>query len=149
MSATENAHVILEIFGAIEQRDAGRVFSLCDPTVEFLWPPSLPFAGRDPGAWANTWAPLQPSGAARRMDPRVLGANEDEVVVLWQQRAVSPAGEDLETPVLGLYQVRNGKLARAQMFYFDPARVNDFLARANTRGQADSAREHCEGSTRL
>jgi ketosteroid isomerase-like protein len=134
MSAAENVHLILQIFGAIEQRAAERVFSLCDPAVEFLWPPSLPFAGRNPGAWANTWDPLQPTGAARRMDPRVLGANEDEVVVLWQQRAVNPAGEVLETPVLGVYEVRDGKLARAQMFYFDSARVNDFLARANTRG---------------
>jgi ketosteroid isomerase-like protein len=36
----------------------------------------------------------------------------------------------LGTPVLGLYQVRDGKLARAQMFYFDTATVNDFLVRA-------------------
>jgi ketosteroid isomerase-like protein len=67
------------------------------------------------------------------MDPRVLSVNDHEAVVLWQQRAVSPAGEDLETPVLGVYQVRNGKLARAQMFYFDSAGVNDFLARANSQ----------------
>jgi ketosteroid isomerase-like protein len=73
------------------------------------------------------------------MDPRVLGATEDEVVVLWQQRAVSPAGEGLETPVLGVYQICDGKLARAQMFYFDPVAVKDFLARANARVQADSA----------
>jgi uncharacterized protein len=138
MSATKNTQLILEIFGAIEQRDAARVFSLCDPAVEFLWPPSLPFAGGDRSAWATTWAPLQPTVAARRMDPRVLGATEDEVVVLWQQRAVSPAGEGLETPVLGVYQVRNGKLARAQMFYFDPVGVKDFLARANARVQADT-----------
>jgi ketosteroid isomerase-like protein len=138
VSATKNVQLILEIFGAIEQRDAARVFSLCDPAVEFLWPPSLPFARGDRSAWANTWVPLQPTVAARRMDPRVLGATEDEVVVLWQQRAVSPAGEGLETPVLGVYQVRNGKLARAQMFYFDPAGVKDFLARANARVQADT-----------
>jgi ketosteroid isomerase-like protein len=133
MSAAENVSLILEIFQAIEQRDAARVFSLCDPAVEFLWPPSLPYAGGEPGAWAETWAPLQPTEAARRMDPRVVGATEDEVVVLWQQRAVSPAGDGLETPVLALYQVRKGKLARAQMFYFETAAVNDFLARANSQ----------------
>ena len=66
------------------------------------------------------------------MDPRVVAAGPEEVVILWQQRAVSPAGDGLETPVLGVYQIREGKLARAQMFYFDPAAVNDFLARANT-----------------
>jgi hypothetical protein len=33
--------------------------------------------------------------------------------------------------VLALYEVRGGKLARAQMFYFDSAEVSAFLERAN------------------
>jgi hypothetical protein len=32
--------------------------------------------------------------------------------------------------VLGLYEVRAGKFARAQMFHFDTAAILDFLARA-------------------
>jgi hypothetical protein len=32
--------------------------------------------------------------------------------------------------VLGLYQIREAKLARAQMFYFDTVAVGDFLAKA-------------------
>ena len=131
MSTSENVQVMLEIFSAIERRDPQRVFALCQPDVEFLWPPSLPYGGASPGsAWADTWVPLQPTEAERRMDPRVMAASPEEVVVLWQQRAVSAAGDGLETPVLGVYQVREGKLARAQMFYFDTAAVNDFLARA-------------------
>jgi hypothetical protein len=31
--------------------------------------------------------------------------------------------------VLGLYQLREGKLARAQMFYFDTAATLSFLAK--------------------
>jgi len=123
---------MLEIFSAIERRDPQRVFELCQPDVEFLWPPSLPYGSTSPGsAWANTWLPLQPTEAERRMDARVVAAGPEEVVILWQQRGVSPAGDGLETPVLGVYQVRKGKLARAQMFYFDTAAVNDFLARAS------------------
>jgi hypothetical protein len=37
--------------------------------------------------------------------------------VLWHQRGRDHAGRSLDTPVLGLYQVRDGRLARAQMFY--------------------------------
>jgi len=134
MSTSEDVQVMLEIFRAIEGRDTQRVFELCQPDVEFLWPPSLPYGGASPGsAWANTWVPLQPTEAERRMDPRVVAAGPEEIVILWQQRAVSAAGEGLETPVLGVYQVREGKLARAQMFYYDTAAVNDFLARATTR----------------
>jgi uncharacterized protein len=81
------------------------------------------------------------------MNPRVVGATEEEVVVLWQQRGVSPAGEGLETPVLGLYQVRHGKLARAQMFYFDSSGVNDFLARAGSeRARPDGGEETFRGN---
>jgi len=134
MSDSENVQVMLEIFSAIERRDPQRVFELCQPDVEFLWPPSLPYGGTSPGpAWANTWLPLQPTEAERRMDPRVVAAGPEEVVILWQQRGVSPAGDGLETPVLGVYQLREGKLARAQMFYFDTAAVNDFLARATSQ----------------
>jgi len=134
MSSSENVGVMLEIFSAIERRDPQRVFELCQRDVEFLWPPSLPYGGSSPGsAWANTWLPLQPTEAERRMDPRVVAAGPEEVVILWQQRGVSPTGDGLETPVLGVYQVREGKLARAQMFYFDTAAVNDFLARASSQ----------------
>ena len=64
------------------------------------------------------------------MDPRVVAAGEDEVVVLWRQRGVGPSGERFDGEVLGLYGFRDGKLARAQMFYFDAAAVAGFLARA-------------------
>lgn len=82
------------------------------------------------GGWQAYWDPLQPTVSQRRLDPRVVAATEDEVVVLWHQRAMTPAGDSIDTEVLGLYRVRDGKLARAQMFYFDPASVESFLARA-------------------
>jgi hypothetical protein len=33
--------------------------------------------------------------------------------------------------VVGLYEVRDGKFARAQMFHFDTAAILEFLATAN------------------
>ena len=59
---------------------------------------------------------------------RLIAANEDEVVALWHQRGRGQASRQLDTPVLGLYQVRNGKLARAQMFYFDLLAAAELLA---------------------
>jgi ketosteroid isomerase-like protein len=129
MSTGENAQVILEIFSAIERRDPRRVLELCHPDVEFQWPPSLPYGGASPrGAWLETWAPLQPTEAERRMDPRVVAAGPEEVVVMWQQRGLSSTGHRFDGPVIGLYRVREGKLARAQMFYFDSAALANFLA---------------------
>ncbi len=141
----KNVQVMLEIFRAIEERDPDHVnvqreLELVQPDVEFHWPPSLPYGGTSRGlniqgpTWGETWNPLQPTEAERRMGPRVVAASDDEVVVLWRQRGLGPAGDRFDGEVLGLYQVREGKLARAQMFYFDTVAVVSFLAKA--KGQA-------------
>jgi uncharacterized protein len=133
-----NVEVMLEIFDAIEHRDQQRsdVLALFHPDVELHWPPSLPYGGTARGlqadrpTWRGTWDSLQPNASERRMDPRVVAASESEVVILWRQRGLSPVGDRIDTPVLGLYQLRDGKLARAQMFYFDTAGVLSFLSKA-------------------
>ncbi len=136
MSASRNVEVIQEIFAAIERRDAGRVADLMHPDVELHWPPSLPYGGSTTGpepdgpTWGRTWLRLQPGPADRRMDPRIVAASDDEVVVLWRQRGLSPSGERLDSQVLGLYRLRGGRLARAQMFYFDPVTVGAFITAA-------------------
>jgi ketosteroid isomerase-like protein len=136
MTARENVEVIREVFRAIETRDLARLTSLVDPTAEFHWPPSLPYGGTVPllppagPTWADTWIPLQPTEAEQRMDPRIVAATDDEVVVLLHQRGLAPTGERCDTPVLALYGVRAGKLVRAQMFYFDSAALAGFLARS-------------------
>ena len=133
MSAKENVEVMLQIFSAIERRDAQRALELFHPDVEFHWPPCLPYGGTYRGlqphhpTWSQTWDPLQPTDAEREMDPRVIAASQDEVVVLWQQRGVAPTGERFEGPVLGLYKLRDGKLVRPQMFYFDTVPLVSFL----------------------
>jgi ketosteroid isomerase-like protein len=129
MRTRENVEVVLAVFRAIERRDAQRFTSLIHPEFEIRWPPSLPY-GQGRRTWSETWGPLQPTAAERQMDPRVVAANDQEVVVLWRQRGRSPVGGRFDGPVLGLYRVRHGKLARAQMFHFDTAAVAGFLADA-------------------
>jgi len=140
MSTRANVRVILEIFEAIEQRDEQRFSELVDPDFEIHWPPSLPYGGtyrdleatarQDRPTWTGTWTPLQPTAAERRMDMRIVAASDEEVVALWCQRGLSPAGGRFDGQVLGLYRVSDGKLARAQMFYFDTAALASFLADA-------------------
>lgn len=132
----DNRTVILNIFRAIEQRDEPRVRELFATDLEMHWPIPLPYGGTykacAPGrtTWSATWAPLQPTDTERRMDARVIAAAADDVVVLWHQRGVSPGGERFDGEVLGLYKLQNGRLSRAQMFYFDEAAAAGFLARA-------------------
>jgi ketosteroid isomerase-like protein len=132
MGTGENVAVVLETFRAVERRDRQRLNGLYHPEVEFLWPPSLlDTLGSEQ---VETWNRLQPTEAERRMDPRVVAADGEEVVVLWTWRGRGPAGEPVESPVLGLYQVRDGKFARAQMFFFDAAAVANLVTQAQNQG---------------
>ena len=136
MGVKENVKVMRDIFSAIECRDERRFLELVHPECEMHWPPSLPYGGTARGlqpegpTWSDTWNPLQPTAAERRMEPRVVAASEEEVVVLWRQRGMTLAGDRWDEEVLGLYHVRGGKLTRAQMFYFDTAALLNFLAKA-------------------
>ena len=141
MSARDrNVQVMLEIFRALEQRDPNRRSAdereeaLYQPDAEFHWPPALPyggtFRGKDAAIWSAIWNPLQPTAAERKMDPRVIGADDHQVVILYHQRGVTPSGERFDGEVIGLYDLRDFKLSRAQMFHFDEAALAQFLKRA-------------------
>jgi len=139
MHIEANVMLLLDVFSAVEQRNDQRFRELVHPEFEIHWPPSLPYGGtsrglaREAPTWSETWIPLQPTEAERRMDPRVVAASEDEVVVLWRQRGVTPSGDRFDGAVLGLYHVHGGRLARAQMFYFDTAALAHFLAQARNQ----------------
>jgi len=138
MTRPASTDIVMAAFAAVEERDERRLAELYHPEVEFHWPPSLPYGGSVHGAAAalqagdrtgfdQIWDPLQPTGHERRMDPRVVAATGQEVVVLWHQRGLRPSGQRLDMETLGLYAVRDGKFARAQMFYFDTTAVLRFL----------------------
>lgn len=149
----KNAKVVLDVIAAVEERDAEKLFDLHHDDVEFFDAPSLPYGGALRGndtlkekletapeeTWLGTWGPLQPTEAERRMDPEVVAVDGNEVVVLYRQRAVSSSGERFDEPVLGLYEVRDGKFARAQMFHYDTAAIAAFLERAATSGPSLAA----------
>jgi len=137
-SAMSAVDVVLQVFRSVEERNPQLAAEVYYDDLEFHWPRPLPYAGssyglqasveRRPG-WAETWDPFQ-GESDRGLGARVVASSEDEVVVLWHQRGRDRGGRELDTPVLGLYQVRDGKLARAQMFYFDPLEAAGFLAEA-------------------
>ena len=140
MTRPASADIVMAAFAAVEERDERRLAVLYHPEVQFHWPPSLPYGGFLDGAAAlqadhrtgfdQIWDPLQPTRHERRMDPRVVAATDREVVVLWHQRGLAPGGQRLDMETLGLYGVRDGKFARAQMFYFDTTAVLRFLQQA-------------------
>lgn len=149
-----NEEVVLAVFRAIEERDREALFELFHEDVELHEAPSLPYgsegiSGKEAmqaqletapeRSWLGTWGPLQPTEAERLMDPRVVAARGKEVVVHYVTRALAPNGERFESPVLGLYEVRDGRFARAQMFHFDTAAVVEFLERAGSANRVEAA----------
>jgi uncharacterized protein len=140
---TDPSQIVLATIRAVEERDADALAELYHDDVEFHDAPSLPYGGRRsgmqhlegelaaaPGTWFGTWGPLQPTAEERSMDARVVAAHDDEVAVVYRQRALSPSGERFDAPVFALYHVRDGKFARAQMFHYDTAEILAFLERA-------------------
>jgi ketosteroid isomerase-like protein len=139
-----DADLVLRVIRAVEDRDRETLFELYHEDIQFHEAPSLPYGGVVDGmpslleqiekapenTWLGTWGPLQPTEAERRFDPEVISERDGEVVVLYYLRAVAPSGERLESPVIGLYQVRDGKFARAQMFHYDTQAINEFIERA-------------------
>jgi uncharacterized protein len=137
-----DVEVVMAVLRAVEERDREALLALLHEDVEFHDAGSLPYGGvvRDKDearkespsheTWIGTWGPLQPTPAERRMDPRVVASKSGEVVVEYRHRAASPAGERIDYPVLALYEVRDGKLARARMFHYDTAALASFLDRA-------------------
>jgi ketosteroid isomerase-like protein len=138
------AQVVLDAIQAVQDRDPAALERLYHDELEFHEASSLPYGGTLKGknvlqeqvesepekTWLGTWGPLQPTEAERRFDPRVVAVNGNEVVVTYWMRGMSPDGERFESEVLALYEVRDGKVARAQMFHFDTAALNEFLSRA-------------------
>jgi ketosteroid isomerase-like protein len=64
------------------------------------------------------------------MNPAIITASGEEVIARWKQRAVDREGRRFEGDLLAVYELREGKLARAQMFHFDTAAVLSFLENA-------------------
>jgi uncharacterized protein len=147
VSMGSDADVALAVVRAVEERDGERLMELYRDDVKLHDAPSLPYGGVADGkpslveqlerapekTWLGTWGPFQPTEAERRMDPRVIAESGGEVVVLHRQRALAPNGERFDSPVVAVYEVRDGKLARAQMFHYDTQAINDFLQRARER----------------
>src|SRR5260370_365113 len=106
-TSTTSVEAVLAVFAAVEQRDNDALARVCQPDVEFCWPPSLPYggtarglAGRG-GGWAAYWDWLQPTAALRQLDPRVVAAAGQEGVVLGRPRGPTPGGGGPAHPVVG------------------------------------------------
>ena len=75
----------------------------------------------------EVWFPLQPTEADRQMKPQIVAAQGDNVVVKYILSGRDEEGRTIAVDTLARYQVRDGRLASAQMYHFDLASLLGFL----------------------
>ena len=132
---TQSEEIVLEAFASVDARDDQRLRRISHPEASFVWPESLQprhfrtAQGKVATSWEEVWEPFQPlpEFTTRKMSPQIVASSGRRVTVLWHQRGVNRRGERMDCEVLGLYEVRDRLLYRAQMFYFDTTAVCKFL----------------------
>lgn len=134
----ENVETIKKLFSAIEARDLETYLAVSHPDVVIREPSSLPYGGdyrglegveRHAVGWLRTWGNLQ-SEAERKLNATFHDVG-DAVIARWSLRARLPDGaETFDTPMVGVYRLREGKLVDTQMFYADTGAVLQFLEQA-------------------
>ena len=135
----DEVQVVRRLFGAVECRDPDALLACYGEDVEITEAQVLPYGGTyrgHDGALAHAlgflaaWSPYQGPDEVK-LDPQFWGDGAGTVCVLFRHRAVDPRrGVRLDAPEVSIYQVRDGRVARSQMFHADSAAVAQFLADA-------------------
>ena len=147
MQEDRNLEVVRRLFAAVEERDLEGVLACYSEDVEIHEADVLPYGGvwrghdgaaRHAAAFVEAWNPFQGSGETR-LDARVWGDGAGTVSALFRHRAVDPArGEQLDAPEVSIYQLRDGRIVRSQMFHADSAAVARFLRDAHEQAGPES-----------
>lgn len=130
-----NVELVQRLFAAVEDRDLDGILGCYADDVEISESTSLPYGGVYRGrrgaiehaaAFVNTWGPYQ-SPDEFKLDAMFLEADDGTVAAIFRHRAVDAGGRRLESPEVGVYELRDGRIARSRMFHFDTAALRRFL----------------------
>lgn len=137
---TDEIDVVRRLFHAVERRDRGALLACYADDVQIHEADVLPYGGTysgHDGALAHAagflaaWQAYQ-GPEEIRLDATFWADGAGTVCALFRHRAVDPAsGARLDAPEVSIYQVREGRVVRSQMFHADSAAVARFLARAD------------------
>lgn len=136
--STENVETVRRLFQAVEERDLAGILKAYDPGIVIHEADSLPYGGDHCGlqgakrhayGFWRTWRFLQ-SPEDIRLGATFLDGG-DRVVALFRHRARSADGKKIDLPMVGVYEVRGGRVVEARMFHFDTAELSQFLERAS------------------
>ncbi len=128
--AQDNVDVIESAWEAFRKGDLDAAAEAIDPSGELITPDSLPWGGTyvGPDGFRDFVAKLNDSFDQFKPVPeKVLGADDDHVVVVVRAAGQTKSGNDLEFEVVWVYRLRGGKVVHAQVFT-DSAPILEALA---------------------
>ena len=128
--------VVRRLFAAVEDRDFDSLLACYSDDVEINEADVLPYGGvwrgRDgiaahAAGFMAAWGDLQGPDESR-LDAQFFSDGAGTVCAVFRHRAVDPvSGERFDAPEVGVYEVRNQRVVRSQMFHADSAAVVDYL----------------------
>jgi ketosteroid isomerase-like protein len=127
--AQDNVDVIQGAWDAFRRGDIEGATAVADPSAEFVASDALPWGGtyHGPEGFREFLATLLQNFDKFEAKPeKVLGADDDHVVVLAHIAGRTKRGQDVDTHAVWLYKMRNGQVIRADAFV-DTAKVLEAL----------------------
>ncbi len=115
--AQDNVDVVQSAWDAFGRGDIDAVLEAIAPSAETRLPESLPWGGTytGPDGFQDFLAKLDATYEQFSATPdKVLGADDNHVVVVAKTRGRSKGGTSVESTVVWLYQLRDGKIADAE-----------------------------------
>jgi ketosteroid isomerase-like protein len=114
-----NADVVRSAWEGLSRQDLDAATSNMDDRAETVLPDSLPWGGtyRGPDGFRDMIGEFMSQLEDFRPSPEAfLEAEDDHVVVPVHVEGRTNAGKDFSDHVLWLYQLRDGKIAKAELF---------------------------------
>ena len=127
--AHDNVDVVQGAWDAFGRGDIDAVLDTISPSAETRVPESLPWGGTYTGqdGFQDFLVKLRDSFEVFNSTPqKVLGADDNHVVVLAKTKGRTKGGGTVEGTTLWIYQLRDGKIADAESFG-DTAQVLEAL----------------------
>jgi uncharacterized protein len=117
--AQDNVDVVQGAWDAFGRGDIDAVLDAFAPAAETRVPESVPWGGTytGPDGFRDFLAKLGESFEQFNATPeKVLGADDNHVVVLAKTKGRTKAGGTIEGSTIWIYQLRDGKIADAETF---------------------------------
>jgi uncharacterized protein len=144
---SDDIAVVRRLFAAVEDRDFDGLVACYSDDIEINEADVLPYGGVWRGregvaghaaGFMQAWGGLQGPDESR-LDAELFGDGAGTVCAVFRHRAVDPvSGARFDAPEVGVYQVRDDRVVRSQMFHADSAAVTEFLANIARRDEASA-----------